>query len=121
MPAAESLINAPEFTVSELSSALRRTVEDAYGHVRVRGEITGFRGAHSSRHCYFALKDENAKIEAVILKGALFRMRFKPQEGVGALAPRQLFTQHGSADDLLRDQALQPPRVRALMAVGGER
>src|SRR4051794_39614273 len=60
MTAAESLINAPEFTVSELSSALRRTVEDAYGHVRVRGEISGFRGPHSSGHCYFALKDESA-------------------------------------------------------------
>ena len=65
MTAAESLNNAPEFTVSELSSALKRTVEDAYGHVRVRGEISGFRGPHSSGHCYFALKDENAKIEAV--------------------------------------------------------
>ena len=65
MPA-EPLINAPEFTVSELSSALKRTVEDAYGHVRVRGEISGFRGPHSSGHCYFALKDESAKIEAVI-------------------------------------------------------
>src|SRR6266850_1005435 len=65
MTAAEALINAPEFTVSELSSALKRTVEDAYGHVRVRGEISGFRGAHSSGHCYFALKDESAKIEAV--------------------------------------------------------
>ena len=66
---AETLINAPEFTVSELSSALKRTVEDAYGHVRVRGEISGFRGPHSSGHCYFALKDESAKIEAVIWKG----------------------------------------------------
>jgi len=55
MPAAENLINAPEFTVSELSSALKRTVEDAYGHVRVRGEISGFRGPHSSGHCYFSL------------------------------------------------------------------
>ena len=55
MAAADNLNNAPEFTVSELSSALRRTVEDAYGHVRVRGEISGFRGAHSSGHCYFSL------------------------------------------------------------------
>src|SRR6266571_2515832 len=66
MTLAEALINAPEFTVSELSSALRRTVEDAYGHVRVRGEISGFRGPHSSGHCYFALKDDSAKIEAVM-------------------------------------------------------
>jgi exodeoxyribonuclease VII large subunit len=69
MPAAEKLTNTPELTVSELSSALKRTVEDTYGHVRVRGEISGFRGPHSSGHCYFALKDESAKIEAVIWKG----------------------------------------------------
>src|SRR3979409_1966192 len=85
MTATEALINAPEFTVSELSSALKRTVEDAYGHVRVRGEIPGFRGPHSSGHCYFALKDENAKIEAVIWKFDHARMRFKPQEGLGVL------------------------------------
>src|ERR1700709_1082971 len=66
MTAAEALLNAPEFTVSELSSALKRTVEDAYGHVRVRGEISGFRGPHSSGHCYFALKAESAKIAAWI-------------------------------------------------------
>src|SRR5215471_13910476 len=65
MTAAEPLLNAPEFTVSELSAALKRTVEDAYGHVRVRGEISGFRGPHSSGHCYFALKDESARIEAL--------------------------------------------------------
>ena len=58
--AAPNLVNAPEFTVSEISSALKRTVEDRFGHVRVRGEISGFRGPHSSGHCYFALKDESA-------------------------------------------------------------
>ena len=77
--APEMRANTAEFTVSELSSALKRTVEDAYGHVRVRGEISGFRGPHSSGHCYFALKDDSAKIEAVIWKGVHGRMRFKPQ------------------------------------------
>src|SRR3979411_2253972 len=86
MTAAETLINDPEFTVSELSSALKRTVEDAYGHVRVLGEISGFRGAHSSGHCYFALKDESAKIEAVIWRTTHARMRFKPQEGLEVIA-----------------------------------
>src|SRR5258708_8322996 len=92
MTLAEALINAPEFTVSELSSALRRTVEDAYGHVRVRGEISGFRGPHSSGHCYFALKDDSAKIEAVIWKTAHARMRFKPQEGLEVIATGRLTT-----------------------------
>src|ERR1700739_5147421 len=95
MAAPDALINATEFTVTELSSALRRTVEDAYGHGRVRGEISGFRGAHSSGHCYFALKDENAKIEAVIWKSALYRMRFKPQEGLEVVVTGRLTTSPG--------------------------
>jgi len=51
--------NAPPFSVSELSSALKRTIEGAFDHVRVRGEISGFK-RHGSGHCYFTLKDENA-------------------------------------------------------------
>ena len=53
--------NLVEVTVSELSAALKRTVEDAYSFVRVRGEISGYRGRHSSGHAYFSLKDEGAK------------------------------------------------------------
>src|SRR5438067_4567295 len=121
MTAAENLINAPEFTVSELSSALRRTVEDAYGHVRVRGEISGFRGAHSSGHCYFALKDENAKIEAVIWKSALYRMRFKPQEGLEVIATGKLTTYPGSSKYQIVIEALEPAGIGALMALMEER
>src|SRR3954449_10277001 len=121
MPAAENLINAPEFTVSELSSALKRTVEDAYGHVRVRGEISGFRGAHSSGHCYFALKDESAKIEAVIWKFAHARMRFKPQEGLEVIATGKLTTYPGSSKYQIVIEALEPAGVGALMALVEER
>ena len=64
----ESPANVAEFTVSELSAALKRTVEDTYGYVRVRGEISGYKGPHSSGHVYFALKDERAKIDGVIWK-----------------------------------------------------
>ena len=121
MTAAEALINAPEFTVSELSSALRRTVEDAYGQVRVRGEITGFRGPHSSGHCYFALKDENAKIEAVIWKGVHGRMRFKPQEGLEVIASGKLTTYPGSSKYQIVIEALEPAGIGALMALMEER
>src|SRR5260370_38241415 len=79
-------INLVEFTVSELAAALKRTVEDAYAYVRVRGEISGFRGQHASGHCYFALKDEGAKIEAVIWKSALARMPLNPGEGAVVIA-----------------------------------
>jgi len=121
MTAAEALINAPEFTVSELSSALRRTVEDAYGHVRVRGEISGFRGPHSSGHCYFALKDENAKIEAVIWKTTHSRMRFKPQEGLEVIATGKLTTYPGSSKYQIVIEAIEPAGIGALMALMEER
>jgi len=121
MPAAEALINAPEFTVSELSSALKRTVEDTFGHVRVRGEISGFRGPHSSGHCYFALKDENAKIEAVIWKFAHARMRFKPQEGLEVIATGKLTTYPGSSKYQIVIEALEPAGIGALMALMEER
>ncbi|MGB8401645.1 exodeoxyribonuclease VII large subunit [Bradyrhizobium sp.] len=120
MPA-ENLINAPEFTVSELSSALKRTVEDAYGHVRVRGEISGFRGPHSSGHCYFALKDESAKIEAVIWKGVHSRMRFKPQEGLEVIATGKLTTYPGSSKYQIVIEAIEPAGIGALMALMEER
>ncbi|MDF0494393.1 exodeoxyribonuclease VII large subunit [Bradyrhizobium yuanmingense] len=121
MPPAEQLLNAPEFTVSELSLSLKRTVEDAFGHVRVRGEISGFRGAHSSGHCYFALKDESAKIEAVIWKGVHSRMRFKPQEGLEVIATGKLTTYPGSSKYQIVIEALEPAGIGALMALMEER
>ncbi|MCK1385323.1 exodeoxyribonuclease VII large subunit [Bradyrhizobium sp. 21] len=121
MPTAEPLLNTPEFTVSELSQSLKRTVEDTYGHVRVRGEISGFRGAHSSGHCYFALKDESAKIEAVIWKGVHGRMRFKPQEGLEVIATGKLTTYPGSSKYQIVIEALEPAGIGALMALMEER
>jgi exodeoxyribonuclease VII large subunit len=121
MTAPDILLNAPEFTVSELSSALKRTVEDTYGHVRVRGEISGFRGPHSSGHCYFALKDESAKIEAVIWKFAHARMRFKPQEGLEVIATGKLTTYPGSSKYQIVIEAIEPAGIGALMALMEER
>src|SRR6476646_10532035 len=97
MPTAENLINAPEFTVSELSSALKRTIEDGFGHVRVRGEISGFRGPHSSGHCYFCIKDEGAKLDAVIWRGAFGRLRAKLQEGLEVIATGKITSYPGKS------------------------
>src|SRR5690606_32611037 len=84
--------NIVEWTVSGLSAALKRTVEDAYGYVRVRGEVSGFRGASPSGHCYFRLKDDRAVLEAVIWKGVFGRMRVKPEEGLDVVASGRLTT-----------------------------
>src|SRR5579872_7383841 len=121
MSATEALINAPEFTVSELSSALKRTVEDNFGHVRVRGEISGFRGPHSSGHCYFALKDQSAKIEAVVWRTTFQRMRFKPQEGLEVIATGKLTTFPGSSKYQIVIDTLEPAGVGALMKLLEER
>src|SRR5665647_936102 len=81
-PQAQSGGNVAEYTVSELSGAIKRALEEGFGYVRLRGEISGFRGAHASGHCYFGLKDDKAKIEAVIWKMTYGRLKVKPEEGM---------------------------------------
>ena len=74
--------NSPALTVSELSGALKRTIENAFGQVRVRGEISGFK-RHGSGHCYFTLKDENACIDAVIWRTSAGTLAFRPDGVLG--------------------------------------
>src|SRR5579863_7122738 len=73
--------NLPEYTVSELSLALKRSIEDGFGQVRVRGEISGFK-RHSFGHCYFALKDTDAVLDAVCWRGTALRLNVKPEDGM---------------------------------------
>lgn len=113
--------NAHEFSVSEISFALKRTVEDQFGHVRVRGEITGYRGPHSSGHCYFGLKDDKARIDAVIWKGNFSKLRFKPEEGMEAIATGKLTTYPGSSKYQIVIEHLEPAGAGALMALLEER
>src|SRR2546423_6626075 len=114
-------LNIPEWTVSELSAALRRTVEDAFGYVRVRGEISGYRGPQSSGHCYFALKDEAAKIEAVVWKTAFSRMRLKPEEGLEVVVTGRLTTYPGQSKYPIVVETLEPAGLGPLMALVEER
>jgi exodeoxyribonuclease VII large subunit len=116
-----SRVNLPEWTVTELSAALKKTVEDSYGYVRVRAEVSGYRGPHASGHCYFSLKDSGAKIEAVIWKGVLGRMRFKPEEGLEVIATGKLTTFPGQSKYQIVVESLEPAGVGALMALLEER
>ncbi|MGY6567421.1 MAG: exodeoxyribonuclease VII large subunit, partial [Salinarimonas sp.] len=113
--------NAAEFTVSELSGALKRTIEDAFGNVRLRGEISGFRGPHSSGHCYFSLKDQNARIDAVIWRGTYGRLRVKPQEGLEVIATGRITTFAGKSSYQIIIDTIEPAGVGALMALLDER
>lgn len=113
--------NLGEFTVTEISHALKRSIEDRFGHVRVRGEITGFRGAHSSGHCYFALKDAGAKLDAVIWRGSFNRLRAKLQEGLEVIATGKLTSYPGKSSYQIIIENIEPAGIGALMALLEER
>lgn len=113
--------NLAEMTVSELSNAVKKTLETAYGYVRLRGEISGYRGPHASGHCYFALKDEKSKIEAVVWRGVYSALRFKPQEGLEVIATGKITTYPGSSKYQIVIEALEPAGAGALMALLEER
>lgn len=115
------LTNVAEYSVSEISGALKRAVEDQFGHVRVRGEISGYRGPHSSGHAYFALKDDRAKLEAVVWKGTMSRLRFRPEEGMEVIATGKLTTYPGSSKYQIVIDNLEPAGAGALMALLEER
>jgi exodeoxyribonuclease VII large subunit len=113
--------NVAELTVSELSIALKRTVEDQFGFVRVRGEISNYRGPHSSGHAYFDLKDQTARIGAVIWKGVFGRLRTKPQEGLEVIATGRVTTYPSTSKYQLIVEALEPAGIGALMTLFEER
>jgi exodeoxyribonuclease VII large subunit len=113
--------NIAELTVSELSGAIKRTLEDGFGFVRLRGEISGYRGPHASGHCYFALKDDKAKIEAVIWRGSFARLRFKPQEGLEVVAQGKVTSFPGASKYQIVVESLEPAGVGALIALLEER
>src|SRR3546814_9500406 len=69
--------NVPEFTVSEISLAVKRTLEGTFERVRVRGEISGFKRA-ASGHCYMTLKDADAVLDAVCWRGNAGRLGISP-------------------------------------------
>src|SRR3954464_6906181 len=113
--------NAPEWSVSDLAGALKRTLEESFGYVRLRGEISGYRGPHSSGHAYFCIKDQNARIDAVVWKGTFSRLRFKPEEGLEVIATGRITTFPGKSTYQIVVESLEPAGAGALMALLEER
>src|SRR3984957_15327731 len=109
--------NAPEITVGELANALKRAIEDRFGYVRVRGEISGYRGRQASGHAYFSLKDANARLDAVVWRTTLERMRLKPEEGLEVIATGRLTTFPGKSTYQIVIDTLELAGVGALMAL----
>ena len=108
--------NAPEFTVSELSGAIKRTLESGFEHVRVRGEL-GRISRPASGHVYLDLKDERSVLAGVMWRGTTSRLRFQPEQGMEVVATGRLTTFPGQSKYQLVIETLQPAGVGALMAL----
>lgn len=112
--------NIAEYSVSEIAFALKRTVEEAYGLVRIRGEISGMKRA-ASGHAYFSLKDDKAVLDAVSWKGSLGRLAFRPEDGLEVVCTGRLTTYPGRSKYQLVVEQMEPAGAGALMALLEER
>ncbi len=106
--------NAQPLTVSEISGALKRTVEDRFSHVRVKGELSGFKRA-ASGHLYFSLKDADAKLDGVMWKGNAARLPFAPEDGLEVIATGKLTTYAGRSSYQIVAERLELAGEGALM------
>jgi exodeoxyribonuclease VII large subunit len=110
----ERAANVPEYTVSEISSAVRKTVERDFAFVRVRGELSGVK-RHTSGHVYLDLKDPNAVLAGVIWKGSIRGLRVQPENGLEVVATGRLTTFGGQSKYQIVIEQLQLAGVGALM------
>jgi exodeoxyribonuclease VII large subunit len=112
--------NQPEYTVSELSLALKRAIEDGFGFVRVRGEISGYK-RHASGHCYFALKDADAVLDAVCWRMTAIRLAVKPEDGMEVVCSGRITTYPGRSKYQLVVDRIELAGIGALLKLLEER
>src|SRR5258707_55860 len=108
--------NVREFTVSEMSNLLKRTVEDAFAYVRVKGEISRV-SRHSSGHFYFDLKDDRSVLAAVVWKGNAARLKVKPEQGLEVLVTGRLTTFPSQSKYQIVVEEMELAGLGALMAM----
>ncbi len=107
--------NTPEYSVSEIAGALKRTVESAFGQVRVRGELSGFK-RQPSGHWYGAIKDERAVVDLVMFKGHAASLAFRPEDGLEVIVTGKLTTFPGRSKYQIVVERMEPAGVGALLA-----
>ncbi|SMC79048.1 exodeoxyribonuclease VII large subunit [Novosphingobium sp. B1] len=108
--------NAPALSISEISALLKRTVEDRFGFVRVRGELSGVKRA-ASGHLYLCLKDENARLDGVMWRGGVQRLNFRPEDGVEVIATGKLTTYPGRSNYQIVIERMEIAGEGALLAL----
>lgn len=116
----ETKPNLHEFTVSEISNVLKKTVEENFSYVRVRGEVSGFKKAPSG-HLYFNLKDDKAVLGTVCWKGIAANLPFRPEDGLEVVAEGKLSTYPARSNYQLVVAKMEPAGEGALMALLEER
>lgn len=119
-PASQARANLPEYSVSEIAFALKRTVEDAFPFVRVRGEVSNLK-FHSSGHVYFDLKDDKAALNAVIWRMTAQRLKVKPEAGLELVCTGRVSTFPGSSRYQLIVDHVELAGLGALMAMLDQR
>lgn len=112
--------NIAEYTVSELSFALKRTVEDTFSYVRVRGEL-GRISKPASGHIYLDLKDDKAVMAGVIWRGNAAKLKVAPEQGLEVIATGKLTTYPGQSKYQIVIESIEPAGAGALMALLEER
>ena len=118
--------NIPEYSVTELSSALKSTIEDNFGYVRIKGELSGI-NKHSSGHIYLTLKDENAVINGIIWRSSVAKIKIQPEEGLEVICSGKISTGYnpgrypGRSNYQITIDSMKPAGVGALMAILEER
>ncbi|HKF64045.1 MAG TPA: exodeoxyribonuclease VII large subunit, partial [Dongiaceae bacterium] len=117
---ADNRNNLPEYSVSEISQAVKRTLEGAFERVRVRGEISGFKRA-ASGHLYFALKDEEAKLDAVCWRLSAGRLAVTPEDGLEVVAIGRVSSYPGRSSYQLVVESLELAGEGALLKLLEER
>src|SRR5215471_14376119 len=120
LAAAQPRLNMPELTVSELSMALKRTLEDAFGYVRVRGELGNVK-YHSSGHIYLDLKDDKACLTGVVWRSSAARIKVKLEAGLEVVVTGRITTYPGRSQYQIVIETLEPAGLGALMALLEER
>jgi exodeoxyribonuclease VII large subunit len=118
--APDSAGNIPEFTVSELSVAVKRSIEGAFDRVSVRGEVSGVRRPGSG-HVYFSLKDENAVLAAVCWRGVAAKLRHQPEDGLEMICSGRLTTYPGQSKYQIVVDRIEPAGEGALLKLLEER
>ncbi len=108
--------NAPPLSITEISALLKRTVEDRFGFVRVRGELSGVKRA-ASGHLYMSLKDEGARLDGVMWRGSAQRLGFLPEDGVEVIATGKLTTYPGRSNYQLVVERMEIAGEGALLAL----